>query len=78
MVKVPVSIRELYYPAFQPNLLYSLAGIVGAVYNSAGADVLQLRADERSALAGLHVLEIDHLKELVLDFKDKTVSEVGS
>src|SRR5690606_41518476 len=50
-------------PIFDHGLLDALVGPEGLVEDVARADVAQLGAHERPALAGLDVLELDDLEE---------------
>ena len=52
------------------------AGVVRAVDDLARDDVLELGADERAALAGLDVLELDDVPELPVDVEDDAVPDV--
>src|SRR5690606_12898268 len=52
------------------------AGVVCLVDGLSGHDVLQLRADERAALAGLDVLELHDAPELSVDLDDDAVPDI--
>ena len=53
-----------------------LAGAEGLVDDRAGVEVLQLRAHERAALAGLDVLELDDAPDAALDLDVHAVLEL--
>jgi hypothetical protein len=53
-----------------------LAGAEGLVDDGARADVLHLRAHEGSALAGLHVLELDDAPDVAVDLDVHAVAEL--
>ena len=53
------------------------ARVEGVVHHAAGADVLELGAHERTALAGLHMLELNDGPQLVVVIDAHAVLEVG-
>jgi hypothetical protein len=55
-----------------------LTGTEGLLDNRARARVLQLRPDERPALAGLDVLELDDLLDLTVELDVHPVLELRS
>ncbi len=60
----------------QQGLLDADAGVEGAVEDVAGLQVAQLGAHERAALAGLDVLELDHLEQAVVELEGDAVLQV--
>ena len=53
------------------------AGVERVVDDAAGLDVLELRADERAALAGLHMLELHDGAQLAVVLDAHAVLEIG-
>ena len=75
-VVLAVAVEVLHLPLVDDGLLELLVGPVGAVDDGAGADVLQLGADEGAALARLHVLELDDGEEPLGEVEGHAVLQV--
>ena len=69
-------VQELHVALVDRGPLDLLTGAEGAVDDGAGADVPQGRAHERTALAGLHVLEVDDLEQALVEIEGHAVLEV--
>jgi len=70
------AVQVLHGRLLHPHLGDRLAGTEGALDHRAGLDVLELGADEGPALAGLDVLELDHVVELALQLHGHAVADV--
>ena len=75
---VSIVVQELHLAGFHADGIELGAGVERVVDNATRADVAQLRTDERAALAGLHVLELDDGPQLVVVFDAHAVLEVCS
>ena len=77
-VVVAVAVQELHVLALDDGLLDADAGVERAVEDVARADVAQLGAHERTALARLDVLELDDLEQAVVELeRDPGLQVVG-
>jgi len=56
--------------------LHLHTSVEGLVYGLAGDNILELGADECWALTWLHMLELDDLLELAINFEDQAVLEI--
>ena len=72
---IAVLVDVLHLALLDVGLVERLAGAEGAVEHATGAQVLQLGAHERAALAGLHVLEVDHHERLAVELDLEAVAE---
>ena len=75
-VVVALAVEELHLALVDDRLLDLLVGAERAVDHRAGADVLELRAHERAALARLHVLELDDGEEPLGEVEGHAVLQV--
>jgi hypothetical protein len=75
-VVLAVEVEVLHRTLVDAGRLDLGAGVEGAVHDLAGEDVLQCRADERSALARLDVLELDDGPQLSVEIEHQAVLEV--
>ena len=66
-VLVGLAVEELHLALVDDRLLDLLGGTEGSVDHGPGAGVLEGRADERAALARLHVLEVDDGEQPVVE-----------
>src|SRR5262249_51912626 len=71
-----LAIEVLPLRLLDDRLLDLLLGVEGRLEDLSGADVLQLRADERRPLARLHELELDDVPELAVVLDRDAVLEV--
>jgi hypothetical protein len=71
-----VAVQVLHGRALQADLVDLLPGAPGALDDGAGEHVLELRAHERPALAGLHVLEVDDRHEIPVHVQRHPVAKV--
>ena len=77
VVKVAVVVAVLHAAALDERFLELRGGVEAGLGDSAGDDVLHLHADERRALAGLDVLELDDLHDLAVHFKGYSVAKIA-
>ena len=77
VVKVAVVVAVLHAAALDERFLELRGGVEAGLDDSAGDDVLHLRAHERRALAGLDVLELDDLHDLAVHFKGYSVAKIA-
>ena len=77
VVKVAVGVGILDVLALNERLFELRGRVERRLGHAAGDDVLHLRADERGALAGLDVLELDDHHKLAFIFKGLAVSEIA-
>jgi hypothetical protein len=69
-------VKVLRVVRLEPDVDDLLARVPGLVDDLAGLQALELRADERTALARLDVLELDDAEEVVLVLDDEAVLDV--
>ena len=72
-----VSIEELHVLLFEVDQLDLFAGPERVVDHLAESHVLELRADERAALARLHVLEVDDRVGIAIEHDAQSLLELG-
>ena len=77
MVQVAILVGVGHFLALDERLGEFGGGVVAGFGHSAGDDVLGLGAHERSALAGLDVLELNDLKNLAVLLEGDAVAELA-
>jgi putative heme degradation protein len=76
VIVVAGRVKVLGIVRLEPHVDDLLAGVPRLVDDLAGLEALELRADERAALARLDVLELDDAEEVVLVLDDEAVLDV--
>ncbi len=71
-----VAVQVLHGPLVDVGGVDLDPGVEGLVHDLAGQHVLQLRAHESAALAGLDVLELHHCPELAVEVEDESVLQI--
>jgi hypothetical protein len=71
-----VAVEELHVALLDDGLLELLVGAVRALDHGAAADVLELGAHERPALARFHVLELDDAEQALGEVQAHAVFQV--
>ena len=77
VVGIPLRIQVLHLPLLDAHGLDLVAGAEGTVKNSPSSDILQLCADESSALARFYVLKFHDGVEGAIQVHCEAVSEFG-
>jgi hypothetical protein len=67
----------LEFLPFDPDRFDGFTGPEAVFYDLAAFDVLQLRPHKRTPVAGIHMLELDDLPQLVVVLDDKAGPEIG-
>src|SRR3990170_5762327 len=73
---VSVAVQELHLLAFDDREAHLHTGVERALDHGSGLHVAQIRADERAALAGLHVLELHDMEERSVKVQRHAVLQV--
>ena len=77
VVQITVSIAVGDVLALDERLGELCGGVVAGLHHRAGDDVLGLGADKGRALAGLHVLELNDLKNLAVLLKGHAIAKLA-
>ena len=72
-VIVAIAVEELHVLLLEHGLLDANSGVEGAINNGTGAQISNFGAHEGTALAGLDMLKLDHLKQDLVEFEGDPV-----
>src|SRR3990172_289176 len=73
---VALAVKELLLAPLEVRVSDALVGAEGPLQYRAGLHVAQLRPNERAALAGLHMLELQHREQRAAEIQGHTVLQV--
>ena len=78
VVQLAVVVDVLHFLGLNDGAGHLVGGVEAALDHSAGHDVLELGAHEGSALAGLHVLEVNDVPHAAVPFNSNALTEIAS